>query len=154
MEKLIHSSLLWILSLQKKTCVQRVLKSSLWDSQWQTYVFQSKIAWGIQKWVQNNLLASLPITIFFKKLFSAPKISSFGSFLRVSKKIVLGMDDNWFFWTQFMDSSFCFETCRPYICLPPGIPKGWFQYSWNAVKHSRIILVKYMTIDVFIAQKF
>ena len=36
-------------------CVMRVLKSSLWG--W-IYVFQSKIAWEIQKWVQNNQLSS------------------------------------------------------------------------------------------------
>ena len=40
----------------------------------QTYVFKTKIGQGIQKWVQNNQLLTLPSTNFFKKLFSAPKI--------------------------------------------------------------------------------
>ena len=40
----------------------------------QTYVFQSKIAQGIPKWVQNNQLSSLPSNVFFKKLFLVPEI--------------------------------------------------------------------------------
>ena len=55
-------------------CVLRALKTSRSCSRRQTYVFQSKIAQGIQKWVQNNQLSSLPSNVFFKKLFSAPKI--------------------------------------------------------------------------------
>ena len=39
--------------------------------------FQSKIAWRIKKLIQNSLLSNLPSTITFKKLLSAPKISSF-----------------------------------------------------------------------------
>ena len=61
---------------QKKLnhCVLRALKTSWTCSRRQTYVFQSKIAQEIQKWVQNNQLLSLPSNVFFKKLFSAPKI--------------------------------------------------------------------------------
>ena len=55
-------------------CVLRALKTSRSSSSRQTYVFQSKIAQGIQKSVQNNQLLSLPSNVFFKKLFSAPKI--------------------------------------------------------------------------------
>ena len=55
-------------------CILRALKTSRSCSRRQTYVFQSKIAQGIHKWVQNNPLSSLPSNVFFKKLFSAPKI--------------------------------------------------------------------------------
>ena len=55
-------------------CVLRVLKSSLWDPRGQTYVFQSKIARGIQNGVQNNQLLSLPSTIFFKNYFQHQKL--------------------------------------------------------------------------------
>ena len=54
--------------------VLRALKTSRFCSRRQTYVFQSKIAQGIQKWVQNNQLSSLLSNVFFKKLFLAPKI--------------------------------------------------------------------------------
>ena len=54
-------------------CVLRALKTSRSCSRRQTYVFQSKIAQGIQKWVQNNQLLSLPSNDFFKKLFSVQK---------------------------------------------------------------------------------
>ena len=53
--------------------VLRVLKASLWDSRCQTYVFETKIAQVIQKWVQKYQLQTLPSNDFFKKLFSAQK---------------------------------------------------------------------------------
>ena len=46
----------------------RAWKSFKVDSRGQTYVFKSKIALEIQKWVQNNQLSSLPSNDFFKKL--------------------------------------------------------------------------------------
>ena len=54
-------------------CVLRVLKTSLWDPRYQTYVFESRIAQGIQVWVQNNQLPALPSNIFFQKLFGVQK---------------------------------------------------------------------------------
>ena len=91
-------------------CLLRVLKTSLLDPRCQTYVFESRIAQGIQIWVQNNQLLTLPSTICFKKLFSAQKnhqknnnliflwfFWAENSFL---KKIVLGSVGNWLFWTH------------------------------------------------------
>ena len=56
--------------------VLRALKTSRSCSSCQTYDFESKIAQGIQKWVQNNQLPALPSNVFFKKLFSEQKKSS------------------------------------------------------------------------------
>ena len=53
--------------------VLRALKTSQSCSRCQTYVFESRIAQGIQKWVQNNQLLELPSNDFFKKLFSEQK---------------------------------------------------------------------------------
>ena len=49
------------------------LKTSLWNPRCQTYVFESKIAQGIQVWVQNNQLPALSSTIF-KNCFGCKKI--------------------------------------------------------------------------------
>ena len=54
-------------------CVLRVLNTSFWDPRCQTYVFESRIAQGIQVWVQNNQLPALPSTIFFKNCFGCKK---------------------------------------------------------------------------------
>ena len=54
--------------------ILRVLKTSQSCSRRQICVFQSTMTQGIQKWVQNNQLSSLPSNDFFKKLFLAPKI--------------------------------------------------------------------------------
>ena len=54
-------------------CVLRTWKSFKVDLSGQTYVFKTKIAQGIQKWVQNNQLSSQPSTDFFKKLFFGKK---------------------------------------------------------------------------------
>ena len=40
----------------------------------QTLIFKTKIALGIQKWVQTNQFQVPPVSDFFKLLFSAPKI--------------------------------------------------------------------------------
>ena len=69
------------LHIFSKICIIKlrlgVLKTFLWDPRCQTYVFESRIAQGIQIWVQNNKLLTpwltLPSTICFKKLFSAQK---------------------------------------------------------------------------------
>ena len=51
--------------------VLRALKTCLLDPRCQTYVFKTQITWGIQKWVQNNQLSSLPK----KTVFGAIKSS-------------------------------------------------------------------------------
>ena len=43
------------------------LKTSRSCSKCQTYVFESRIAQGIQKWVQNNQLPALLSNVFFQK---------------------------------------------------------------------------------------
>ena len=40
----------------------------------QTPIFKTKIAKGIQKWVQTNQFQVPPVSNFFKLLFSLPKI--------------------------------------------------------------------------------
>ena len=50
----------------------RVLTTSLWDSSSQICVLESRIAQGIQIWVQNNQLPALPSIILL-----APAIDSF-----------------------------------------------------------------------------
>ena len=55
------------------SCVLRVLKTSIWDPMYQTYVFESRIAQRIQKWVQNNQFSTPLSNDFFKKLFSEQK---------------------------------------------------------------------------------
>ena len=53
--------------------VLRVLKTCLWDPRCQTYVFESRIVWEIQIWLQNNQFQTLLSNDFFKKLFSGQK---------------------------------------------------------------------------------
>ena len=62
-------------------CVLRVLKTSRSCSRRQTYIFQIRMTQGIQKWVQNNQLLSLPNGHFFKLLFSVQKIIKKMTFL-------------------------------------------------------------------------
>ena len=68
---------------QSRQChyVLRVLKTSLWDSRCQTFLFESRITQGIQKWVLNNQLQALLSNIFFfKKLISEQKMGCFVDF--------------------------------------------------------------------------
>ena len=53
--------------------VLRVLKTCLWDPRCQIYVFESRIAYGIYKWVQNNQFQTPLSNDFFKKLFLEQK---------------------------------------------------------------------------------
>ena len=95
-------------------CVLRALKTCRSCSRRQTYVFQSKIAQGIQKWDQNNQLSLLPSNVFFKIQFSAPKI------IKKNVRFV----DFWIFMVIYMDKvdQFIENNCRN------------FRISWNITK--------------------
>jgi hypothetical protein len=72
--------------------VLRALKTFGSCSRRQTYFFQSRMTQGIQTWVQNSQLSSLPSNYIFKKLFSAPRIikrSNFSQYLAFQKQKVV-----------------------------------------------------------------